>query len=539
MQVPADNVFLLTSDQTAPRNSLLGFAFCDSDLIIGGDGYEKYLKARGRPIPPGEDGAYVVVFSSDARTVIGTDFCGYYKLFLYRAGTEWAVSNSILRLVEHAKSRGLPTTISPSHLASFFIVGSFGNQLASTRTAIREIELIPSCDQIEIDHTQHTITISRTDRCRSLDNEKISYRDALERALHAWSARFAAILQSDMDVKSDLTGGRDSRAVLSLFLRAAKSLGQPSLLNRVSFTSDPNALDDYKIAEGLAQAFGLSLNIKKANHPSPLLHPEDRFRKWISLCLGSYGPIYFPVRAQNSKSLAMGGAGGEAHRNFYIAPNICEFLDARRRFFRNDAFYEEFRSDVLSDIHRLKVGYEVGLDPLIIHYRYFRDRLHGGRTPQYVNFLNPLASHLFRSASAILSPNLRVRSQLLVDIIANGASGLEALPYDREAKMPDDQHVRDLTPIPVGRSCDPGEVFCGEWCETESKANRPNTSTWQLLHAEILQNEPKFRNFDIFTDGYIDNAIHLVKHALEKNSLPHPVDGCSISHLIFAGHIAS
>ncbi len=538
MRVPADNVFLLSSDQTAPRNSLLGFAFCDSDLIIGEDGYEKYLKARGCRIPPGEDGAYVVVFSSDARTVIGTDFCGYYKLFLYRSGTHWAVSNSILRLVQFAKSRSLPTTISPSHLASFFIVGSFGNQLASTKTAVHEIELIPSCDQIEIDHMQNTITVNRTDRCRSLDNEKISYRDALERALHAWSARLGAILQSDIDVKSDLTGGRDSRAVLSLFFRAAKSLGQPSLLNRISFTSDPNALDDYKIADGLAQAFGLSLNIKKANHPSPLLHPEDRFRKWISLCLGSYGPIYFPVRAQNSKSLAMGGAGGEAHRNFYIAPNICAFLDARRKFFRNDAFYEEFRSDVLSDVNRLKVGYEAELDPLIIHYRHFRDRLHGGRTPQYVNLLNPLASHLFRSASTILSSDLRVRSQLLVDIIANGASGLETHPYDREAKMPDNQHVRDLTLIPLDRSCDPGDVFCGEGCVTESNTDRLNTSTWQLLHDEILQNEPKFRGFDIFSGGYIDNAIHLTKHAVEKKSLPHPVDGCSISHLIFAGHLA-
>lgn len=129
--------FLISSDDALPQHHLHGFCWQDEDLVLGNGGYEKYRASRKAEIPTGQDGSYIVVNASPQEAVIGTDFSGYHKLFLYQYAGHWILSNSLIEIARVAAGKGLPVTINESHLASFFIRGAFGNQLTSLRTSVR------------------------------------------------------------------------------------------------------------------------------------------------------------------------------------------------------------------------------------------------------------------------------------------------------------------------------------------------------------------------------------------------------------------
>jgi hypothetical protein len=133
--------FILSSFNPTPTHYLHGQAFSGVDLVMGNEGYAQYRRDRGRTIAPGEDGSYIVVGKSGSETVIGTDFAGYRKMFLYRHGDSWAVSDSLIDLARFASSHGLPVTISKPHLSTFFIERDFGRQIASLQTSVSQIQL--------------------------------------------------------------------------------------------------------------------------------------------------------------------------------------------------------------------------------------------------------------------------------------------------------------------------------------------------------------------------------------------------------------
>jgi hypothetical protein len=83
--------FLISSFDSMPKHYLHGSCFQDEDLILGDAGYGKYRNMRKTEIRPGQDGSYTVVNSSETETIIGTDHNGYYKLFLYSHGDDWAL----------------------------------------------------------------------------------------------------------------------------------------------------------------------------------------------------------------------------------------------------------------------------------------------------------------------------------------------------------------------------------------------------------------------------------------------------------------
>jgi len=110
---------IVSSFERLPQHCLRGLCFEGEDLILDDAGYGDYRAVRKRNIHPGQDGSYIVINSSETKTVIGTDFNGYYKIFLYRYKNHWALSNSLIELARFAASHSLPVTVDESHLGSF------------------------------------------------------------------------------------------------------------------------------------------------------------------------------------------------------------------------------------------------------------------------------------------------------------------------------------------------------------------------------------------------------------------------------------
>lgn len=533
------SVFFLGYDDALPRHQLLGFCFTEADLVIGDEGYAKFRESRGKTISPGEDGAYIVVQTSDGLTTIGTDFSGYYKLFVYRSGEAWALSNSLVALIDYARARSLPITLSEAHLAGFLIKGAFGNQLASLQTAVREIRLIPATEQVELRErpTGQGISVAnvRTARVRQLESNRSSYREALAESLSIWLARFRTILSSDLDINSKLTGGQDSRTVLGLLLAAKATC--PQGLGRVGFECKVSAVADLAVARNLANRYGLSLNTYSSRHPEMMLGSVEAYDRWCNLCHGVYTPIYFPTKRHNPLSLVIGGAGGEAHRHFYQARTLNGLLDAQRKFFPSYALFEEFRASVVADILRLRRGYEADLDPLILHYRHFRDRAHSGRSPQYIYQTAPLGSSYFRLASSLCAPKKRERAQVIIDLMMNCAPGIVDMPYDLDKKRPGKRQKQDFTDVREAlTSLRSGEVFTSIPSAAPAMSST-DCSVWERLHQDLQVHAATLKASGIFSGLYIDQAIATAKKAAKEQWISHASDGCSISHLLFAAKI--
>jgi len=262
--------FPISSADLVPRHYLHGFCIQEEDFIIGNEGYARSCAAQNIHIQPGQDGSYIIIRTAGDETVIGTDCSGSHKLFLYQLGEKWALSNSFIELVRFAAKKYLPVTVDESHLASVFINGPFGDPLTCLRTSIREIRLVPSIMEAVIIQTFYGTAVKlRPLSSASKPVENKSYEERLRGYLRLWVGRMATVLQSDLHMRADLTGGRDSRAVLSLMLAAAKYLGN-DLMQRVNFASNRDAKADFAVASQIAEKCRLHFMDRSVDPRAPV-----------------------------------------------------------------------------------------------------------------------------------------------------------------------------------------------------------------------------------------------------------------------------
>lgn len=533
--------FLISSFDPLPRFYLPGACFQDEDLILGNGGYDKFRTVRKTHIQTGQDGSYIVVNSSGDEAVIGTDFNGYSKLFLYQHTGGWILSNSLLEAARFAANKGLPVTIDESHLSSFFIEGSFGTQLTSLRTSVREIRLVPSTSEVVIARSSSgsLVKLRPTSAIAKIEQLGRRYDEALREYLRLWVGRMATLLQSDLFLQSELTGGQDSRAVLALMLAASNHVGHDSI-QRVRFTSNPAAPADYAIASQIAERFRLRFIDENQDRRSPVVSAlSESYQKWKSLCLGVYTPVYFSGRRPTPTAITLGGSGGEGYRRFYSNITLERFVESRRKFIPSSAWFKKLKRDILEDIEFLHQGAEASLDPMVIHYRNFRDRCHGGRTSQYTYPLAPLGSAVLRWASTLCPPEQFERRQVSADILLNAARELALMPYDKPSKAFDARHSAELLDADnaIRSARLDGKVFASEPL-TRRDEDFSIRNAVRMLQEDFLTHYEPMRGSGYFPHHYIEKARATLEEAVRNGRFSHAVEGCPVSHVILAGELS-
>ncbi|WP_230532558.1 hypothetical protein [Microvirga roseola] len=349
----------------------------------------------------------------------------------------------------------------------------------------------------------------------------------------------ATVLQSDLYVQSDLTGGRDSRGVLSLILAAASRVGD-DLIRKVNIWSDRGSKSDFAVATQIAEKFCLRFMDRSEDSRTPVrMTAAEAYEKWKSLCLGVYGPIYFPQTRPVPTAVFFGGAGGEGHRRFYpnIAPN--RFIKEQRYFLRSSAHYRKLKRDILEDLAFLGQGAEGSVDPMMLHYRHFRDRCHGGRAPQHGNLLSPLSSAVLRRASSLCSPEQIERSQVLADILINAHCELASMPYDSAGKTFDARHYSEaIDAVEAVRSASTtGRIFAADAASLEP-GDFTKASVLRMLRDEFLTQYEHMRGTGFFPKGYLEGARRTAEEAALNGRFAHARSGCPISHIILAGELS-
>lgn len=281
-------------------------------------------------------GAYVFVDRDEKGVHIRQDFMGSYGLCLYRNGDYFAIGNSFVYLVKYLKaSASEPMLTINKEYADLFMVADTCSSSFS-ETLCEEIELLPRNAEVLIDFETGKLGIEYIDNLEytvELDSEE---GVAL---LDEWHDKWVDIITSNVsDIESpssghvsrpvvvDVSGGFDSRVVLSLFLDA------PIERNKIRFNSIHDGLhthnEDYSIASRIAEEFGIAITNTHELWDISNLIDEAYYDRGsmldisLYLKLGFHKQMYFQkgFGCVGNEVLYYTGGGGECLRGYWDFP---------------------------------------------------------------------------------------------------------------------------------------------------------------------------------------------------------------------------
>lgn len=427
--------FILVSSWTKSerRDEFSGIAYLDDSIIIGSEGYRKFSQERNRPnILQINEGRFCLVQQNgDGSVLARTDSMGQDILYYYTNQRQWGISNSFLMLAKHLKENGINLSADVDSMRLGLIPRTIVHSPICADTYIREIKILPADRYIKINGIGDNLAIELI-KCGDLGNSgfvgKEEYVETLTSFATKAGERSQALLRYFVDrVKVDITGGQDSRLVLSLIAASNHNLSE------INFHSNRRYEADFSAASGIAKELGFYIR----NQPFPLSRTsvENTYELWKLGNAATYLPVYPPLGCQPQDALHFHGACGECYRDYYnyravdFAHKIADITmdrDLGLAFNRKLAkAFGEMDEDMAAP------------ESMMIHYRHFRSRFHFGRST-YRSLtgivISPLASPELIKATKFLSAEARTRSQLALDIILLTCPKLSKLPFDKESK---------------------------------------------------------------------------------------------------------
>lgn len=511
-----------------------GYCFLGRDMVFGHVGAELLRSATGHSIPPGEDGTYAAMVRQGRRRLFYSDFNGFKKIFYYWSNGTWAVSNSIVRLIEHMRINNIPVILNKHRLTCAQYRGAIFNQLTSFDTFIDGIKLLPLNYILDVSDKRlmcypYIVTISQK-----------NYPSLLRDAVDLWISRMETVLSDDrVIIRSDLTGGLDSRTVLSLLKKAQERLGE-SKKAPITFRCgvSERSLDDVRVATALSEKYGFLLNENVGdNHLR--LSQQQSYESWKHSCLGSYFPVYFPNMGPSPYDISFGGGGGENHRPWYARhvgtndenialPLLLKALPEGRD---KDLLALEI-SNNYSDITNNSL--EENPSALTQHYRTFRNRFHTGRSPQYLTSYTPLASRHFEDVVRAATPEMTECAQLQYDVMESLVPGLIDQEFDKAEKSPTDAVRNRLTRFEVGGDASPGILYAPGKADP-AKVNRGSPTTFKMLQDDFEDAAAKPDVVTIWGEEVIQSCRETLSDALANKKFGHAVDARTITAVIASG----
>ncbi len=230
------------------KTELYGF-MVDGDKIIMNDNVHEISSATG-------NGTYVYISKNEDLIQIFQDYNGSYGLYFYQNDDYFAISNSFLKLIEYLKDTQYLTF--NEDYASYFLTSDICS-IVYKSTLINEIEVLPrnyvpliniknkNITFKEIDYEEHSVELDSKEGLFILDNW-----------FYKWVNIIRTLKLETNNIQVDLTGGFDSRIVLTLLLSANVNLNKIEIR---SFNDDyAGHKEDFIIANKIAKKFNFKLN---------------------------------------------------------------------------------------------------------------------------------------------------------------------------------------------------------------------------------------------------------------------------------------
>lgn len=236
--------------------------------------------------------------------------------------------------------------------------------------------------------------------------------------------------------------------------------------------------------------------------------------------------------------MSIGGGGGENFRPYYRRGN--SFSQYSKRLAKKSALYPWLQLEIARDMDtmltRLSDLSIQNFDPLILHYQFYRNRLHVGHGMETDVQHMPLGSRFLFAAGSQMDADAIGRGQILYDIMHNCAPGFLEFPFDSIDKSPNQDTKQKLTILnPVNKApYKTGDVFIGT---SESDTSGATETKCTVSHFHYLQaaldrclDRPFVRHF--FGHELVDRAVDMLSFAAENGYLEYPAQSKSISAMM-------
>lgn len=259
------------------------------------------------------EGTYIRILRKGNSVEISQDLNGCYGIFMYTYENNFVISNSFLKLTEYVVDK-YPISLNTDVLLSYLPANLCAIQYKETM--INEIEIIPRNYIINIDIPSKTLDF----KILPLDDSTISIDSMdgiklLDDWFYKWVSIFRSIALETNNFEVDLSGGFDSRVVLTVLLNSQINLNKIRVYSKFN---PENPSEDYEIASIIANKFNFKLN---APINKKLVWVEDiedsiNLAYYIRLC--NHKHFGFARAISQNPIYVTGGYCGERLKDYYL-----------------------------------------------------------------------------------------------------------------------------------------------------------------------------------------------------------------------------
>ncbi len=336
-----DNFFIIDSNNLdSIKTKLYGFSILEDSNNISN--IDDKLNLNG-------SGCYVYLYVNNDKITIHQDYIGCYGIYLFQNKDYFALSNSFVYLIDYIKTKH-KITLNKDY-ANYLLIGDLCSELYED-TMVNEIKMLARNAVIEIDKNNKSLKIDYIDyKEHTVDINNAKYFDILDNWYYRWIGIIRSLKKNTDNISMDLSGGMDSRCVLSLLL------GSEIDLNTIEVDSFNDKLycheEDFEIASQISNDYGFTLN-KNLNIEKYPFSLEDiiNISFYIKLCF--HKEMWFKNSRYSDTVYKFSGFGGgmiRDYRKFWNFENIFEFIKAKQR--RTSLYPIETRIDISDSVEKI------------------------------------------------------------------------------------------------------------------------------------------------------------------------------------------
>ena len=283
---------------------MYGFSVSQKGILT-----DNYYKELGHYEIPDPQGAFVMIRKEDHKLILNQDFHGSFGLYIYenKSINYFALSNSFLLLEEYligkqniSFNKDFADNLLISDLYSYSIY----------ETLIKEIIQLPSnvfivinikkktFNIFDINYNENSVPLESEDGIKIIDNW-----------IDKWGYIFRSLKNKTQIISCDLSGGYDTRTVLSILLNSGVDLNE--ILIRSAADKRHVHFEDFKIATNISLKYGFKLNNKKFDYSNTKWNSDESILCTMYTKLGFHKEFYLKDKFFNRPRFVFTGYGGE------------------------------------------------------------------------------------------------------------------------------------------------------------------------------------------------------------------------------------
>lgn len=401
---------------------MYGFSVSQKGILT-----DNYYKEIGHYEIPEPQGTFVMIRKEDHNLIINQDFHGSFGLYIYenKSINYFALSNSFLLLEEYligkqniSFNKDYADNLIISDLYSYSIYETLINeiiQLPSNVFIVIDIKK-KAFNIFDIDYKENTFPLESEEGIKIIDNW-----------IDKWGFIFRSLKNKTEIISCDLSGGFDTRTVLSILLNSGVNLNE-ILINSANDNKHVH-MEDFKIASNISSKYGFKLNNKNFDNNGTIWNPNETLLRTIYCKLGFHKEFYLINKFFNRPRFMFTGNGGEDLRGSPALPiqKYIEKICSRSIFGPNREFNDSSKRLVNRSVSFLKLKKIYNNDYEISYDLYSRivGRNHFGRSAVEAFIAN------IYSLQPLMDPEIK---KIKYDIIGDSPHDLLAFIYTRYAK---------------------------------------------------------------------------------------------------------